>query len=594
MARVNLFTALLLVLSIGVSAQEQLKHEKKIYTSPDNKIYVNKSLPVYLRIATSPEPNAQSFELRSDETKKYTNPMYFDTEGKNTIRHPWLVDSVTKKVILPAQDVVFPVYADGVPPKTRIKLNNANHYLKNGIFYYGKGLKMDVDAIDTVSGVDATYISVNKSAYQDINSLPKSFEDEKEYSLAYYSVDHVGNVESPKFEKFSIDLTPPVTTYEIIGEKKGNVLSSKAAIRLVSKDSSSGVNHIVYSINDGPEKVYSTPIPLSIFKDGKLKIQYFSIDNVGNKEAVKVISTSNGLMGANANSTNPESSSGFNYYVDNEPPVMSLEIVGDQYKGKIQCISANSKIKIDAKDEKSGVAKINYSINNGTLKNVYAEPFAIQNEGLNTIAFSSSDYVGNIALAQSQQIFMDKTAPSSKVSFKGYQFTNHDTLFITKDSKITISSFEAGSGLQSINYTIDNGTKAQYTAPFSVDKDGYHTIEYQATDNVNNAEVTKKYSFYVDNIPPEIYFHFSVKAIGEKTIRGDKYDIYPSNTMLYIAATDNAAGGEKIEYRINGKKEVLTAIPVKGFAPGNYEIEIVAYDVLKNRSSQIVHFSIED
>jgi len=593
MKKVKIFTAFLMILSFGAGAQEQLKHKKNIYTGPDNKIYVNKSLPVYLRIATSPEPNAQSYQLRSEESTKYTNPLYFDTEGRNTIRHPWVVDSVTKKVILPVEDVIFPVYADGVPPITKLKLNNASHFMKNGVAYFGKSLKLNVEAIDTVSGVEATYLSINQAPYQDINASPKTFEEEKEYKLTYYSVDHVGNVESPKSERFFIDLTAPATSYEIIGEKKGNVLSSKAAIRLVSKDTLSGVNRIIYSINDGTEKTYTSPIPLSVLKDGKSKIQFYAIDNVGNKEAPKVISTSNEAKGADASSLNPESASGFNYYIDNEPPVMSMEISGDQYKGKVLFISGNSKIKINAADEKSGVAKINYSINNGSLKEQYSEPFAIQSEGLNTINFASSDNVGNVALAQSQQVFMDKTAPFSKVSFKGVQYTNHDTLFITKDTKILINTNEAGSGIKSVDYTLD-GTSAQYSGPFAIDKDGYHLMEYHAVDNVNNTEIAKKFAFFVDNIAPEIYYHFSVKAIGEKTIHGDKYDIYPSNTMLYIAATDNAAGGEKIEYRINGKKDVYTAIPVKGFTPGNYEIEIQAYDVLKNKSIQVVHFSIED
>ncbi len=594
MTKVNIPVALLLILSVGSNAQEQLKHEKKIYISPENRIYVNKSLPIYIRIATSPEPNAQSYQLRSEETSKYSNPMFFDTEGRNTIRHPWMVDSVTRKVILPLQDVIFPVYADGVPPVTVLKLNNASHYFKNGITYFGKGLKINVEAKDTVSGVETTYLSINQSPYQDIVSAPKTFEEEKEYRLAYYSVDHVGNVESPKFEKFYIDLLPPVTSYEIIGEKKGNFLSSKAFIKLTSKDSLSGVNRILVSINGGPERIYSIPIPLSLLKDSNSKIQYYAIDNVGNKEVAKVINTSTSFSGTNNNTLTSQSGSGFNYYIDNEPPVISLEIVGDQYKGKYLFVSGNSKVKINASDEKSGVAKINYSINSGSLTDTYSEPFTLSNEGINVITFTSADNVGNLAVAKSQQIYMNKIAPVSKVLFRGNQFTNHDTLFITRDTKIIIVTNESGSGIQAINYSIDNGSKTSYTSPFSYDKDGYHTMEYQANDNVNNVEVAKKCAFFVDNIAPEIYYHFSVKAIGEKTVRGDKYDIYPSNTMLYIAATDNASGGEKIEYRINGKKDVYTAIPVKGFIPGNYEIEIVAYDVLKNKSSQVIHFSIED
>lgn len=341
------------------------------------------------------------------------------------------------------------------------------------------------------------------------------------------------------------------------------------------------------SINGGPEGIYSAPIPLAVLKDGKSKILFYAIDNVGNKEEPKVISASTDVMDANADA------SGFNYYIDKEPPVMSFEIIGDQYKGKYLYISGRSKIKINATDEKSGVDKIMYGINNTLLKTIYTEPFSMSVEKLNYIMYASSDFVGNFALAQTQQIFVDNNAPQSKVFFQGNQYSRHDTLFITHETAINISTTEAGSGIQNVSYTLDNGNKLTYTSPFTAEKDGYHTLEYQATDNVNNTEGIKKCAFFIDNQAPEIYYHFSVKAIGTKSIRDEKYDIYPSSAMLYIAATDNASGGQSIEYRINGK-EVQTNIPVKGFAPGNYVIEIIASDMLKNKSKQIIRFAIEN
>ena len=127
----------------------------------------------------------------------------------------------------------------------------------------------------------------------------------------------------------------------------------------------------------------------------------------------------------------------------------------------------------------------------------------------------------------------------------------------------------------------------------NIEKDGFHSLEYYAVDNVNNTESLRKHTFIVDNIAPQIIFNFSVKAIGEKTVRGETYQIYPSNAMLYIAATDNATGGEYIEYKINGKS-VPSIIPIKGLVPGNYEIEINAFDVLKNKSTEMLRFSIEN
>ena len=71
-------------------------------------------------IATKPDDRTNSVQLRSDSSKQYTNPMYFDAEGYNSIRSPWEVDNITKQLKFPKQDIVFEVYADSKPPVTKI------------------------------------------------------------------------------------------------------------------------------------------------------------------------------------------------------------------------------------------------------------------------------------------------------------------------------------------------------------------------------------------------------------------------------------------------------------------------------------------
>ena len=579
-------TGLLIFTILTCMAQIPLNHEKKLFVSPEGKIFVNKALPVYFKISTTPDDKSPSYTMPSEKTPKYANPMFFDSEGRNTLRSPWAVDTITKKIVEPKMDIQFQVYADGIAPKSTLNIINANKFIKNGIVFFGKELQTVLAASDELSGLDVTYISINKSSYEASSKLKPIFDTEKEYIISYYSVDKVGNVETPKTEKFQVDLTAPKTTFTIIGESKGKVLSSKASVSLTAKDSLSGVNKIVYSINDGPEKVYSFPIPLSVLKDGKSKINYFAIDNVGNKEESKVIATSTDKINSN------DESSTFSFYIDKEAPEVGFEIEGDKSTGKLLYISGRSKFKIIATDEKSGVDKIMYSINNPLLNQTYTSPIALTGIGLQTVYFAATDNVGNAALAKSQQIFIDKTSPNTSFAYNGRLYTNRDTTFINGDTKIILAANESGSGLQSLQYSIDGNSKSVYTIPFSIDKEGFHNFEYLSTDNVNNEETLKRRSFFVDNKPPQIHYHFSVKAIGEKTVRDEKYTIYPSNTMLYIAATDNATGGEHIEYKINGKQS-LNNIPVKGLIPGNYEIEITAFDMVHNKSTETLQFAIE-
>ena len=120
-------------------SQEPLKHEKKVYVAPDGRIYINKSLPVYLRIATSPDENSKSYLLKSEVTTKYSNPMYFDVEGYNTFRSPSSVDTVTKQPVYPAQDIIFEVYADSKAPLTNVDFGGTKIFKKDNSQSYRHG-----------------------------------------------------------------------------------------------------------------------------------------------------------------------------------------------------------------------------------------------------------------------------------------------------------------------------------------------------------------------------------------------------------------------------------------------------------------------
>ena len=590
MSKLKLTVFFALFSIIFATAQEPLNHEKKVYISPDKKIFVNKALPIYFRVSTSPDPEAPSYVLKSERTPKYANPMYFDTEGFNSLRSPSAVDPVTKKVIAPKQDILFEVYADGIAPKTQVIFSGSKKVITKGVTYFGGEVKLEFKTSDATSGVEKTYVSLNKENYKELSAFNNSFSDENIYTLKYYSVDYVGNAEEPNTTMFSIDKTPPVTTFSILGANKGKALSAKSSVKLSSEDSLCGVDKVYYSLNDGPYQVYSVPIPISVFKSENSKISYYGVDKLGNKETAKLITmfTGKGAAGEDFNS------SGFNYYIDRESPVISIEAVNDVYKGKLTFISERTQIKINAEDEKSGVDKIMYSIGNALLKNTYSEPFNLKGQGYHTVFYTASDFVGNSALPKSQQFLVDASIPSSKSAFSGNYFANRDTNFITGDTKIRINTIETGSGIKAVKYVIDSGNEEDYTEPITIKSEGIHVLKYHAIDNVNNTEEWKNITFFVDNIAPKIHCNFSVISIGEKSVRDEKYTIYPSNVMLYIAATDNASGGEKIEYKINGGAVALNKNPIKGLLPGNYEIDVTAWDVLKNKSHEVIKFAIEE
>ena len=106
-------------------------------------------------------------------------------EGYNTFRSPSAVDTATHKTIYPLRDIVFEVYADGIPPKTKIDFGGATLYKSGEMLHLGASAEVTLTAIDATSGVENIYISINGSAYKPYTG-PIPINEEKEYIIKYY------------------------------------------------------------------------------------------------------------------------------------------------------------------------------------------------------------------------------------------------------------------------------------------------------------------------------------------------------------------------------------------------------------------------
>ncbi len=592
MKKALFFFAFLLTFS-GLFAQQLIIPQKGWYVNENGRFFVNKHLGIYLWLSFSPDPNSEKHLLKS-ETCKWTNPMFFDTEGYNSIHSPWEVDS-TGKYVLPQHDVVFEVYADGLPPVVSAKFYNAPKYYFNGKTFYGKGLKVKLTATDAypsqglseenVSGVKTIYYSINGANYQEYKG-EISFDKEGEYTLKYYATDNVGNYSQPVEKKFTVDLTPPAIAQNIEGDKKGTVYSPRAKIVLTSNDNLSGVKHIYYSIDGKAPQIYYKPIPITALATGQHTFEFWSVDNVDNSNR------GTGNAGGNGGTK-------YTFEFDNVAPSVSYEIVGDHYKGKYDYISSRTKIKLIAED-KNGVKEIRYGINAKPTE-LYNEPFTMPAKtGLETFYYYAVDQLNNQSTTKSKVVFMDNTNPTTGINYKYPQFFNRDTLFITSKTKIQLFAHDYQSGVLRIEYAIDNGQFQEYTGEFTIPTEGYHTIKFRAIDRVNNVEKTKESSCLVDNYPPKIYVNFSIEPIDVKDVNGEKLNVYPTYTKMYIGATDKYSGTEAIYLSVNGgpKFRYISAkdIARRGLIskPGTYTVVIEAIDKLGNKSTKTVKFVISN
>jgi hypothetical protein len=537
---------LLLFFPWSIYAQSELEHPKKVYVDSAGRYYQQASLPIYFYISTS--QNGQPIPLQTVSKEE----VYLEGHGAHAFKHE---NFLTKK------DEVIIIHADGIAPITTSSFLQAPTYSANNRKYYGIGLEVTLAQKDEMSGVDATYHSTNGSDFATHSDSPVAFASEGEYLYSYYSVDRTGNAEDIKTNRFTVDLTPPSAFHSFIGISSENVISTNSSIYLSISDTVSGVASTQYKFDDEKFRIYKGGnIAFKYLEDGYHKITYYSVDNVQNKGAEQ----------------------SFEFYVDKTSPIMSADVLGDKFLvGKRVYFSGRTKLKITAIDNKSGIKRVMYTINDEE-DTEYTEPFYLPNRsGVHNVKFYAIDNTDNPVRDDFEHtvgvIYVDLTGPALEHSYDGPNFIKADTVFISPATKVELKANDPEAGLKKITYSFANETnELPYLKSFNVADEGLHQLNYFGYDNVNNKNSKTTY-FMVDTNGPEITIQFANAA--------NDANKYPSYTTVYLAATDAEVGTEKISYSINGGKEQAYVAPLRGFEKDKeYKVAIKAYDLLGNES----------
>ncbi|MEQ8629422.1 chitobiase/beta-hexosaminidase C-terminal domain-containing protein [Ekhidna sp.] len=554
-------------------AQEGLNHEKKIYKNDEGKVYVNKALPLYLSISTSPD--GSNGEVLDGKEPEYSSPMYLDSEGYNTIRTPWKVDPETKKVVYPKEEVIFELYADSKSPATKISYGDAK--LAEGDEKTAlTATDITLTASDEISGIDAIYYSLDGASFQKYTG-PIPVKEEKAYVLKYYAVDNVGNAEEMKSVTMLIDNSAPSSTLNVEGDLSENVVSTRSTINLEASDNASGVSKIFYTIDEGRTYEYSSPISIASLSEGEHTITYFAVDKVDNNEEKKT----------------------YTFYLDKSPPRVIDEIIGNTFiaNGK-EYYSGRTKLKLVAMDNKAGVKEILYSINGGEFK-LYEAPFYLTEAGNLNVEVLATDKVNNRVRSKEFSDknnllnYVDLSGPSLSYNVAGPSFTLKDTVYITKETAISLRGTDKDSGFKEIDYQVDDGTVETYSEPFKIESEGLHIVTYNGYDNLSNSS-TESILCIVDNSGPVVYNRFSIDSNKSKMIDGESVDVYPPHVLLFLSSTDGHAGLDKISYQVNDGAMLPYRSLIENFRKDTlYEINVLVVDKLGNENQQKIRFYIE-
>ncbi|MFW6327765.1 MAG: OmpL47-type beta-barrel domain-containing protein, partial [Bacteroidota bacterium] len=392
-----------------------------------------------------------------------------------------------------------------------------------------------------------------------------------------YAVDNVGNHEEVIYRKIIIDDSNPSTQLEIEGDRHENILSANSAIKLIASDEY-GIDAIYYSVDGSPEKKYTYKLKGSYFSQGTHVLTYYSIDKLGNKEGVKE----------------------FKFYVDKTPPTIVEEIIGKTFiaNGR-EYSSGRSKLKLTTFDNKAGVKEVYYSIN-GSEYHLYDKPFYLSNTSGNLVLKTYAvDNVNNKSVVEEESTvssipYIDLSGPSLSHRFSGPTFVLEDTVYISRETKISLHAKDDESGLDRIEYRIDEGDLTDYTEPFSISGEGVHKIYFNGYDNVSNSNFGEL-MVKVDTTGPEIYTRFSIPPKGNAVMDSVNVVSYPPHLVLFLSSTDEQVGVERMYYSINNGREVPYNGLISNFkAEQRYQLKIKALDKLGNVNESLLDFGIKN
>jgi hypothetical protein len=249
-------------------------------------------------------------------------------------------------------------------------------------------------------------------------------------------------------------------------------------------------------------------------------------------------------------------------------------------------------VKLTAQDNKSGVAKIDYSFDAGQFS-MYGKPVNAPNKaGAGKVAFRATDKLGNMSTVSTLAYTMDTVAPQTAYHITGASYQVRSDVYITRDTKIDLTATDDASGVLLTQYEPEGSAGPEtYTGALAFPEEGRRLIRFWSVDKVNNRELDHAVLVITDNTPPQIFANFSVAPITTSNAQG--MAVYRRLTSLFLGATDNAAGVHNIYYSFDGAKESEYSTPLVLDRIGTFDLLIRVDDNLGNQSSKHIHFVIQ-
>ncbi|MCX4855404.1 OmpL47-type beta-barrel domain-containing protein [Streptomyces canus] len=272
---------------------------------------------------------------------------------------------------------------------------------------------------------------------------------------------------------------------------------------------------------------------------------------------------------------------------DTTAPSAAAQVTGTQ-NAQGQYVGSAS-VAITATDEAggSGVDRIEYATGDTGAWQPYTAPVVFDQVGSHTVRYRAVDRAGNVSAEKSVDFTVvarpsdDTAPPDTSATVSGEQ--NPDGTYLDM-ATVTVSASDTGSGVNTIEYAVNDGSWQPYTMPVMVHQVGTHTVRYRATDKAGNVAAEKSVRFTVvatapqDTTPPVT----GVTVDGTRNSDG----AYVGNAKVTVSATDEGGSGVAgAEYSIDAGPYLAYTAPVVVDRAGTHTLAYRATDKAGNTSA---------